>query len=214
MSDEFRIADELIAVERSLAELQPRATKVNRERLLYLAGQATALASAPVVAPPKAKVGIWPLATILSTSVAVVFAVLYFGGRVSAQPEIRFVTLEQPARPATNPDRRSPSAGQKQNRNQQQPKRFVAEMPATFSSPFRMESAMLRSRHPILTTDVDRLPLPVSSGSSSGIASQTLQEMRLSLVSSPKPDFRKFPNQSSGFGLFHWPWPSKQGDRL
>lgn len=201
MSDEFRIANELNPVEEALSGLKPRGSRIDRDRLLYLAGQAAAEAETPLVPALPRRNLLWPFATLVSTAAAIVFGILFVSNRGKiAPPDVQYVYVDQPmshralAIAKSAPIPRGPFA-----------------IGSQVSTPLQIESKVLRSRYPILTTDVDRLPPANSADTSGGSSPVTLHEMRQSLLPQRKTEPSK---QSTGLRLFQWTWPSSQGDRL
>ncbi|WP_425617416.1 hypothetical protein NA78x_001093 [Anatilimnocola sp. NA78] len=97
--------DDLLSLERSLRQLQPLACRVDRDRLMFLAGQA---AAAPVVEPatlvvPSSRTWLWPAATAAMTAVSacLLVALSLQMSRPSAAP---IMAGEKPA-PIVQPDR-------------------------------------------------------------------------------------------------------------
>jgi hypothetical protein len=76
-----RLSDEDRQVERLLASMVPREARVNRDRMMYLAGQAAASQTTP---SSRLKRCIWPVATACSACVGLIAGLLY--GHVAAIP--------------------------------------------------------------------------------------------------------------------------------
>lgn len=75
-----------------LAHFAPAPLAVDRDRLMFLAGRAEALAEAASARPAVATLHVWPWLTLLSTAAAVVMAVLLW-----QQPSERVIVVERPA---------------------------------------------------------------------------------------------------------------------
>lgn len=99
MANKEFLPEELNEVERALASLQPKQSGVDRDRLLYLAGQASVERIVP------RRFGIWQATTLVSTSAAVVLAViLVVRGESQVVSDTRYVerkseTSESPVQP-------------------------------------------------------------------------------------------------------------------
>jgi hypothetical protein len=77
MSKEYEINGELAAVEAALASLKPGASGINRDRMMFLAGQA----SVSVPSPPPVRRSTpwhWPVAAAASLCLAIGFGCLFF----------------------------------------------------------------------------------------------------------------------------------------
>lgn len=198
MSREFRITDELTAVESALTGLKPKASGIDRDRLLFLAGQAAGQSGPAVTAAlPRALRWFWPAATMVSLSASVVFGVLTFHRQAAADPVIRYVYVEIEKPGAQKP----------------QPVPVIAQTTAAVpevrdtdvsSQQWRVESAMLRSRHQVLITDIERLPMPSASGAGARRTALTMQDARNSFFPGEKLEHKP----STGYGLLKWSWPS------
>ncbi len=83
MSEE-PIDAELAAIEAALGSLKPAASALQRDRLMFLAGRASAATTLALLPTRRRRIAVWlwPCATALSLAVAVAFAVLR-GARVS-----------------------------------------------------------------------------------------------------------------------------------
>jgi hypothetical protein len=78
--------EDLAEVEAALASLQPAPSGVDRDRMMYLAGRASAEKAGPPARRPSAA-WLWPCATAASVLVAVAFAALWIarGGQETAE---------------------------------------------------------------------------------------------------------------------------------
>jgi hypothetical protein len=103
MSEE-RLSDELAAVEAALSSLTPVASNIQRDRVLFLAG----LASADRVSLPRRRRladWLWPCATSASLLLAAAFTTLWaVGGKQEFVERVVYVSVE---RPATVPSERT-----------------------------------------------------------------------------------------------------------
>ena len=84
--DEFALPAELAAVEKQLANLTPAAPRVDRDRLMFAAGQASAIAggSPSVARPQPPTVWLWPATTALMTAATILLATMLVWQRQSA----------------------------------------------------------------------------------------------------------------------------------
>ena len=111
MSEKRELPAELKAIEAELASLVPRADELDRERLIFLAGQASAR-KATASPGGRASETIWPIATAAMTAVAVSLLVVLVR---RPEPEVTTrVVYRYVARPETVED---DSAGQSQLEN-------------------------------------------------------------------------------------------------
>ncbi len=111
------------ALERALAGLAPSIAGLNRDRLMFAAGQSAA----------RRRRRLWPVATGLMAAVAACLAVALLL-RPGPAPEVRYVRVEVPAAPApapavTEPEPAAPDA---------------APVPLPASAYWRVQQAMLR----------------------------------------------------------------------
>jgi hypothetical protein len=81
---EKRLNDELAAIEAALCSLQPVPSNVQRDRLMFLAGRASA-DRLPLHGRPRLPAWLWPCATAASLLVAIALGVLWSTG---GKPEI------------------------------------------------------------------------------------------------------------------------------
>lgn len=190
MRDELRNADDdlTIDVETALAKLQPRPTSVDRDRVLFLAGQASATTRTDVPNPKRR--WLWPAATIVSFAATLLLGVLYGLERNRPEPPARIVYRTIVREPAENVVA-----------NRMPPRRKVAA--AEVSPPEVTESRMLRRRHPALMTDVDYLPSPPTNGNASPSDQPTVRNMRRSMVGTYSAvDAGANSDANTGFGSF------------
>lgn len=90
--DVNRLSDEDWQIERSLASLVPRESQLNRDRLMFLAGQASALAANPPAHSWRSR-WIWPATTLCAACAGLVIgAILPLRGPIAGNP----VAVEQP----------------------------------------------------------------------------------------------------------------------
>jgi len=87
------MSEDVAAVEAALASLSPAPSTVDRERMMYLAGRASAAVGSP--RRPARTGRLWPLATAASTLLAVTFGALLLV-RGSPPVETRVVYVEAP----------------------------------------------------------------------------------------------------------------------
>jgi hypothetical protein len=104
MADKEFLSEELSDVENALASLTPKSSGIDRDRLLFLVGQASA-SQLPLTTP--SRIRLWQLTSALSTTAAVVLGVML---AVRGQPEViheipsvTHNTIESPAE--VTPDR-------------------------------------------------------------------------------------------------------------
>ena len=87
-SHEHPLPAELAALERHLAALTPAAPRVDRDRLMFAAGRASAMAggSPSVARPQPPTVWLWPAATALMTAATILLATMLVWQRDEAEP--------------------------------------------------------------------------------------------------------------------------------
>lgn len=209
MADEERNAQDVTELEAALASLSPRASRVDRDQLLYLAGRASA---------EQTSVGnlrrpwLWPAATAVSASAAVVLAVLLL-----ARPEPRVVE-----RIVYVPQPREAEGQQNQKTSHDQPAPLMADehvdsspaVPATdpiWSVTDGRGTNYLRLRQMVLASGVDALPAPAFSGSNLAEPPASYREMSDRLLKAD-PSGKSAPNLN--YRLFDRLWPSNQGENL
>ena len=142
---------ELSAVEAALGSLRPTPTGVDRDRLMYLAGQAAASRSRGGRRPLADR--LWACATAASLLMAVGFASLW----LTAEPEVRIVYVEQgDETPKPVPQ---PTAAADQEVERARPQK-------TWRTDY------FRLRHLVITEGIDGLP-PSHSGP--GVEVETLR---------------------------------------
>lgn len=198
---------EYAALEAALRNLQPRNSRVDREQLLYQAGRSSARRELG-----RRRVGgwIWPVTSVLSLAGCVLLGVLYLGTQREQRSFRPEMAVKQPV--PHQPRRKE----QPRNRDVDTPRAPVAaqhphppHQPHQTTRPVLpdrwMASVLWRSRHPVLATSVDRLPVTTSSGGNPAEPAKTLQQYRLLLIST---------DQKPGFSLFGWSWPFTQRDAL
>ena len=94
------VKNDLAAVEAALGALRPTPTGVDRDRLMYLAGEAAA--SRSLSRHRRRADWLWPCATAASMLLAIGFATMWF----AAEPEVRIVYVEErdePPKPTPQP---------------------------------------------------------------------------------------------------------------
>ena len=139
-------------IETALRKLQPRRSSINRDELLFLAGQAATNAVTPAAVRPKRR-WLWPTATMLSMVATVTFAVLYHRER-QIEPQERIVYIPAPrVSPIVNLPVPQPAEKVVTAHRRPVPKTRTYSI-----NRFAMASRMLRARHPVLMTDPDYLP--------------------------------------------------------
>lgn len=98
-----RVNPDLEATQSAFSSLQPAPSRVDRDRLMYLAGQAASAASSVDVRRPRAGWW-WPCSTAASLLVAATFASLWLA---RGEPEVRIVYRDPPVavpQPPNEPD--------------------------------------------------------------------------------------------------------------
>ena len=85
-SDEFRLPAELAGLERQLSELRPAAPRVDRDRLMFAAGQASATRPKWLVEPSWLGARFWPTAaaTLAAASIALAAVVAWQSTELAA----------------------------------------------------------------------------------------------------------------------------------
>jgi len=208
MRDELRNTDTLREVEESLAALKPRPSGIDRDQFLFLAGAAQTVRDQPT-SPRR---WFWPSAAVLSFAAAVVFGGLY-RQELSSEPKVRIVYVETSPGRQPIPRHEGPVAAVKprpSSRDISTRKNPLQEMP-----PPNVEvtqSKLVRSRHHILVTDVDRLP-DATGGNRRNGSPQSYRTMSLTMVGRVNEDLSST-STTPGFRLFRWALPSQQKDRL
>lgn len=175
MREDLRNADEDLTpvdVETALAKLRPRPASVDRDRLLFLAGRAAAIAD--TAAPQPRRRRLWPTAAVASFAAAMLFGVLYGMERSRPQPPQRIVYVDRIVE-------RTPVAGRQDPRGvHRQPD--ASTVVDGSSRDWFAASRLLRSRHPALMTDADDLPAVRFGGGGAGAEQPTVRRMRQSLL--------------------------------
>lgn len=98
---EKKVKPDLEAIQSALSSLQPTESRVDRDRLMYQAGQAAV--GAVSVDVPRRRVGwMWPCATAASLLVAVTFAGMWLS---RGEPEVRIVYRDRPVAVPEVPDK-------------------------------------------------------------------------------------------------------------
>lgn len=159
------------ALESALAMLQPAPSRIDRDKIMYAAGQSAATTTQP--APRR---WLWPTMTVLSLCIAVTALGMYASAK-NRPPTTRVVYVNRPA-PATpfrsskrhvvapKPNHRQQPVNNEQNQLQVDP------------DPTWTVSNTTRSRFPALLTNADHLPGPATSGSPGSRDSTTYSSMR------------------------------------
>ncbi len=151
------------AVERTLASFAPRATRLDRDRLMFLAGQASAGAApaqgSKLSVPTHAKTSWhWPAATAALAALSLALALM-----LVVQASRNPVAIVSP--PETNPAPQSTVAAELQPESAAErlpPETFVDVRPASIST-----SSLLSMRNVALAHGIDALPQsPSRSGAS------------------------------------------------
>lgn len=211
MSESPSQFEDLNEIESALRSLTPKKSTIDRERLLFLAGQASA-ASADKA--PVRRLGRWRWATFASAAVAVAVCVAHFG-RPAPEPQVveRVVYVEVPAKTPPRPEPHGEMV-----RREPRPPAAEAE-PELWRGAEFVSSRMLRLRHPAMAFDVDQLPESRFASADDGNTEppQTLNSMRSSMLDRQRrqdnpgsgPDMNRFGLQRFPFQL---PWGG--GDEL
>lgn len=115
---EFELAPDLAAIERQLARLTPAAPRIDRDRLMFAAGQAAAGSTEPrrlgYIAGPsragelsanlfRARAWFWPAATATMTAATLLLATMLVWQRASQSIAVHQPAPPQPATVATAP---------------------------------------------------------------------------------------------------------------
>jgi hypothetical protein len=94
---EKRLNDELAGIEAALGSLTPRASSVERDRLMFMAGRASAERTAPL-RRRRLTTWLWPCVTAASVLVAVSFGTLWAANDHSTVvQQVVYVPVERPA---------------------------------------------------------------------------------------------------------------------
>jgi hypothetical protein len=94
---ENRLSGELTEIEAALGSLTPRASGVERDQVMFLAGQASA-GRTDTLRRRRIAIWLWPCATAASLLVAAAFGTLWAAGTHSTSvPQIVYVPVERPA---------------------------------------------------------------------------------------------------------------------
>jgi len=114
-SEEFQLPAELAALEEQLAELAPAAVRVDRDRLMFAAGRAAAVAARSEEPGARSENALplrwfWPAATALTTAASIFLAAMLAWQRdvdhVAAKPQVAGAAgvSDAAAQPATKSD--------------------------------------------------------------------------------------------------------------
>lgn len=147
-------------LEQSLRQLTPRPSSVDRDRLMFLAGQQSVAANTQSVnASSKRSTWLWPAATASMSTVAACFAIAFIW-QLSREPEVRIVVREVLVeRPAPSQVAVSPIP---------QPKSTAP--PTTVPAPVSLAlpaTSVLQLRNVALRFGVDAIPAEPRSSTSS-----------------------------------------------
>lgn len=216
MRDELRKPDDLKPagsdpweLEAALLALEPQPARANRDVVLYEAGRAAALKCAGSLRGEFRRRWLWPVTSLVSISAAVVFAVLFWAGTDSGRagrgeevsPErVRIVYVQPPS--AKREAVRAPHPRRQADREVHPARAVAVAQTPSIVDPQEMEARLVRSRFPILTTDVDRLPASPPTAPFSPRPPQTYRQLRDSLTGKDRPG----PSSAVSGGLLSLPW--------
>ncbi|MCH7687962.1 MAG: hypothetical protein IH899_14990 [Planctomycetes bacterium] len=161
MADKEFLSEGLSDIEDALFSLVPKSSGIDRDRLLFLAGQASA-SQLPHTMPRRIR--LWQITSALSTTAAVVLGVmLAVRGQPEVIHEIQFVnrnTNESPA--AVSPDRTL------KIENQQSTPYFPPPSYLSFENEWSPQQSYLRRREIALNRGIDALTYldPIPTGNS------------------------------------------------
>jgi hypothetical protein len=176
---------DLADIERLLQSVAPHANRVNRDRLMFLAGRASIGEAAPPAAGSRTAVRVWQAAASLSTALAIFLAFALLA-RSRPAPHEAAQTSPDESRPLV-----SQSAGPETNRPTQ------GDMPSRLAS---QASTYFGMRQIALADGVDALPPPSASRvvSPRSDGPQTYGELRRLLLDDRGEDPAPQP------GLLNW----------
>ena len=141
-----RIREDLAAVEAALASLNPTPCGVDRDRMMFRAGRASAEKTSPPGRRPLTS-RLWPCATAATTLLAVTFASLWLAGR--GQP-----VAERHLKPSREMGVEEQQAGEHPA--------AVAPSTEVARDRKRFRTDYLQLRQWVLTRGLDELPQPVA----------------------------------------------------
>jgi hypothetical protein len=161
MADKEFLSEELSDIEDALSSLVPKSSGIDRDRLLFLAGQASA-SQLPHTMPRRIR--LWQITTTLSTTVAVTLGVmLAVRGQPEVVHEIQYVTRNTIESPEEIVSDRPVETG-----NQQSTPYSPSPSYLFFENDWSPQQSYLRKREIALNRGIDALTFldPVSSGNS------------------------------------------------
>lgn len=173
------------SLESALAMLQPAPSRIDRDKIMYAAGQSAA--SPNRTASPRR--WLWPTMTVLSLLAAVTSLGLY-ASATNRPPRTRIVYVDRPVPVSPANDDRDAAAKLNPRDAKRQPPAVVEHnrMPRD-PEPTSLVSTMARSRYPILLTDADHLPDTATGGSPRKTTGRTFAAMRKRMTGRPtKPN--------------------------
>ena len=159
------------SLESALAMLQPAPSRIDRDKIMYAAGQ-----SAATTAQPARRRWLWPTMTVLSLCVAVTSLGMYASAK-NRPPTTRVVYVNRRTPAAPVGDTRRDVVAPKPN-NRQQPVDNNRNQPQVESDPTWTVSNTTRARFPALLTNADHLPDTANGGSRGSRDSNTYAAMR------------------------------------
>lgn len=172
-------ADELKPVEQTLAAFAPAAPRLDRDRLMFLAGAASARGPAEIAPVERGgsrrvdaaakRAWLWPAAATALAATSLALGIALF---VRPQPQVRVVYVHPPAAPSPVSDRVATAAVEPATKPVASSIRDQPHLPrAAIASPDIPANNYLRSREVALRMGLDALGSPRSSGDGQASAS-------------------------------------------
>lgn len=216
MSESNSTPDKPTDIESALRSLVPRKSAIDRDRLLYLAGQAAAEAARDSVSPRR--LGFWRLATFVATAAALVISVVHFGRPEPIPQIVEKLRVVERIVYVTVPPKAVAIQEPVPDEVLQQPL-AAAEAPDAdgwIAAEF-VSSRTLRLRHPAMASNVDQLPAArISADADEDIGSP---DSVLPSYSTLSKRLRSNPESTTGspfggMGRFLFRLPQGEGDAL
>ena len=169
MAEEPRLNDELESFAAALSGLVPRSSETSRDRLMYEAGQAAALAKA---GKHRIALRFWRASSALSTLTAACLGALMMSGFALNQQVVpkAAAPVEQPAIASVAPVTRTPQM-------------VDSHSMLIVSTPETTELSYLKDRNLALAEGLDKVPTSPVAGSEEAIAPATYRELLRTLNS-------------------------------
>jgi len=219
------------AVESALRQLQPRESRVNKERLLFLIGRAAGRAEAP--RQERRRNWFWPSAALLLLAACVGLTAMYTVERRKTETlDLRLSQLSPVDSPHDGDADRTPREGRSDadarmatnaGANNEGAEDKTAQPGGAAVRNSRRdrrvtEATLWRTRYPILATNVDWLPASTPRTTGPAAPPKTLQDYRLSMLTSENDSPEEFHGRPSSSPLrlpwLRWLSPSSEGTQL